>query len=97
MILKNRNYAAALTAYFLWGILPVYWKLLGGVEPMVVLAHRTVWSGFFILIYLLMNKKLLRGITAKSLMRCSISAIFLSLNWGTYIWAVGKGYIRLQA
>ena len=35
---------AALAAFFLWGILPVFWKLLDFLPPPSIVAQRTLWS-----------------------------------------------------
>jgi chloramphenicol-sensitive protein RarD len=40
-------------AYFLWGILPVYWKFLDHVQADEILANRIFWSFFFMLMILL--------------------------------------------
>ena len=34
----------ALTAYLLWGFLPLYMKALAHIPPPEVIAHRVVWS-----------------------------------------------------
>ena len=34
----------ALTAYLLWGFLPLYMKALAHIPPVEVIAHRVVWS-----------------------------------------------------
>jgi chloramphenicol-sensitive protein RarD len=36
--------AFAVTAYVLWGFLPLYMKLLSHVPPSEVVVHRIVWS-----------------------------------------------------
>lgn len=33
-------------SYVLWGILPIYWKLIGGVSAGETLANRVIWSFF---------------------------------------------------
>ena len=37
----------AVLAFVLWGILPVYWKLLKTVPPYEIVAHRVVWACAF--------------------------------------------------
>ena len=48
----DRNYKlgvlSGLGAYFLWGILPIYWKLLHEVPPLEILAGRCMWSLAFV-------------------------------------------------
>ena len=34
--------------YVLWGVLGIYWGLLGGVNPVYILANRIIWSAVFI-------------------------------------------------
>ena len=42
---RTRNgLAAALAAYLLWGIFPVYFKVVQDVPAIEVLAHRVVWA-----------------------------------------------------
>ena len=89
------------SAYVLWGILPMYWKLLDGVSSVEILAHRILWSFIFVILILISvkkgrlfltecknifnNKATLFGVTA--------SAILISANWFIYIWAVNANHI----
>lgn len=41
---QGRGYAAILAVYLIWGLLPAYWKLMAGIPPLVVLAHRALWA-----------------------------------------------------
>ena len=45
-------------AFMLWGLLPVYWKLLDTVPAFQILSHRTIWSLVFLFILLLLFKRL---------------------------------------
>ena len=47
-----------LGAYLLWGVLPIYWKLLQHVEAMEILASRFLWSAVFVFLLLLATGKL---------------------------------------
>ena len=35
---------AAAVCYFLWGLVPLYWKQLAAVDSLELIAHRHVWS-----------------------------------------------------
>ena len=48
----NKGILSAIAGYFLWGILPVYWKLIEHVPAMEILGHRMVWSLVFVLLLL---------------------------------------------
>lgn len=46
-----------LTAYVLWGILPVYWKALELVSPFEILSSRFMWSCVFVFLLIIFQKK----------------------------------------
>ena len=87
----------ALAAFGMWGILPVYWKLLQQVPSPEILAHRIFWSFVFVSLVLLVRRQW--GTMFQPLMdkkqRVSIliSSVLISLNWFIYIWAVNSAHI----
>ena len=40
----GRGIVHGVIAYGIWGLFPIYWKLLSHVPALEVLAHRIVWS-----------------------------------------------------
>lgn len=90
-----------LGAYLLWGVLPVYWKLLQQVEAMEILASRFLWSAVFVFFLLVVTRQLPTFIketkaifsTWKTSMCMLLAAIMISFNWGIFIWAVEAGRI----
>jgi chloramphenicol-sensitive protein RarD len=105
---ENKNYIIGLlstaAAYFLWGMLPIYWKLIKHVSSWEILTHRIIWSFFFTFLFLLIMgkaKDLYRiGIGLKNdkkeLIAVLAASMFISINWVTYIVAVNTDHI-LQA
>jgi chloramphenicol-sensitive protein RarD len=93
----NRGILAGLAAYTLWGLFPIYWRLLEQDPAIEILAHRMVWSLVFIAILLTVQKewprmgKILRN--RKTVMVYCLAAILLACNWYIYIWAVNNGYV----
>lgn len=89
--------AYAFMAYGLWGMLPIYWKFLQAVPAGQILAHRIIWSFFFVvgLIFLFGRWQELKVIVKDPAKRIGISlgAIMVSINWFIYIWAVNNNYI----
>ncbi|MFC1743987.1 EamA family transporter RarD [Candidatus Riflebacteria bacterium] len=87
----------ALSAYFLWGILPVYWKLLKSVPPFEILCHRIIWSAIFMstILYFQGSLTKLKAAFARNEGRRNfiLSGLLLGINWFTYVWAVNSGYI----
>ena len=84
-------------AYTAWGLFPIYWKWLHQVPALQLLAHRIVWS-FLLLAIVLMVLRQWRAFRAeafhrRTLLIYAIAGLLLSINWGTYVWAVNAGYI----
>jgi chloramphenicol-sensitive protein RarD len=87
---------SAVGAYALWGVLPVYWKLLRSVDAPQILAHRILWSFAFLLGVIFLRgewKKVRSEATAPRLRLYAVAALLLGINWLTYIWAVNAGNI----
>ncbi len=85
------------SAYALWGILPIYWKFLQAVPSVEVLCHRMVWSLAFLFVLCGVRDRWKRLIeaatTGRILARHTVTAILIAANWFTYIWAVQQGRI----
>ncbi|MBI3229827.1 MAG: EamA family transporter RarD [Burkholderiales bacterium] len=92
---KGMLYAAS--AFFCWGLFPLYFKVLHQIPSLQMVAHRMLWSLVFLFIVLTVlkrwawlppifkQKKVLLGFFA--------SAVLLSTNWFVYIWAVNNGRV----
>jgi chloramphenicol-sensitive protein RarD len=93
----NRGVLYALGAYLAWGFLPVFWKAVQAASPLEILAHRVVWSLVLLLIVLaaLGQWRWLRRAVAdrRILLAFGVTAVVLSINWLTYIWAVNAGHV----
>ena len=83
--------------YILWGLLPIFWKLLAGVNSAYVLAQRIVFSCVFCLAVILIRKnggEIGKIIKNKSERRnVFLCGILISINWGVYILTVAMGRI----
>ena len=88
---------AAIGAYGLWGIFPLYWKLLSSVAPLQILAHRIIWAAVFCLILLLARKEMssLGAALKNPRKRVLVGAagLLVTVNWGMYIYAVNTGHV----
>jgi len=88
--------AFAISAYLLWGFLPLYMKLLSHIPPAEVVAHRIIWSipiAGLVLILLGRTRDLLDALrTPRMLGMACVTAALVSLNWGIYVWAIVSGY-----
>lgn len=87
----------AASAYVLWGLFPLYFMHLAAVPVTEVLVHRIVWSLVFVLA--LLGGRRHWGWLAPALRQprvlgaFALSALLLSCNWLTYIWAVSNGHV----
>jgi chloramphenicol-sensitive protein RarD len=88
---------AAFGAYSLWGLFPLYWKRLSGVESLQILAHRVLWALAFTLVVLIVTGQFKTLIAVfkdrRRLFYAVLASILITLNWGTYIWAVNSGHV----
>lgn len=94
----RRGLAFGVAAFAVWGLAPVYWKLLGHVDPWETVAHRTVWSSLFMLVVLAATGTVRSGARALAETpgagwRLALSAILIAANWLLYIIAVTSGRI----
>ncbi len=84
-------------AYTFWGISPIFWKLLEAVPAKEILCHRIVWSLIFTIFLMTFRKhwEWIRKIRSNPgiLISFFATALFLSVNWYVFIWAVNSGYI----
>jgi len=92
-------YTAA--SYWLWGVLPLYWKLLEARPALEILAHRIIWSFGFMIILLTATGRITAWRQELKAMRrrpalawgIAVSALLISANWFIYIWAVTHHHI----
>jgi chloramphenicol-sensitive protein RarD len=94
---KNKGLLAAIGAFIIWGLLPLYWKSISAAIPVEIICHRITWSTVVTILLLLMWRKaggLLRVLKDKKVvLRFILSSLLLSTNWLLYIWAVNSNYI----
>jgi len=86
----------ALGAYVFWGLFPVYWILLAGIPALQLLGHRIFWSFlllFGIILIARQGKEFHASLDLHILLIYSVAAILIGINWLTYVWAVGAGFI----
>jgi chloramphenicol-sensitive protein RarD len=87
-----RGFGFALSAYVLWGFLPLYLKAVSHIPAIEVVAHRVLWSvpvAGLILVVLGRTSDLGRILRdPKALAMGCITATLVSINWGVYVWAI---------
>ena len=86
---------AALLAYGLWGLMPLYFKYMAPATALEVVAHRVVWSFALLAVVLGARRQigaLLRRLDGPLLARFGLAALLVSINWITYVWSVTHGH-----
>ena len=82
---------SALAAFFLWGVLPVFWKQLSFLPPLTIVAQRTLWSLAILLCIVIWTGELR---TIRETLRSPrgvawhlAAGLLLAANWLLYVWA----------
>lgn len=93
----NKSSLSVLGCYVLWGLLPIFWKLLANVDSVYVLAQRVLFSCIFCLAIILLKKN---GSSVKNILKSKterrryfVCGILISINWGVYILTIAMGKI----
>jgi chloramphenicol-sensitive protein RarD len=92
----KKGMLSAIGAYVFWGLFPFYWKALASIPAVQLLGHRIIWSFLLlvgILLFMHQGKVLLSALNRRALLIYSIAAVLIAINWLTYVWAVGAGFI----
>lgn len=93
----SRGTAYGFAAYLLWGIFPLYFRLLDDSGALEILLHRVLWSLVTCLVLLALARQfgdmatLLRQPRRVALL--GVAAVLIAVNWGVYIYAVNSGQV----
>jgi chloramphenicol-sensitive protein RarD len=88
--------AAAVGAFVIWGLFPLYLKPMADVPALQIMAHRIVWCCLLVFGWLAVRGEL--GAVRAALgdpasrLRLAASAALISINWLIYVWAVNNGH-----
>jgi chloramphenicol-sensitive protein RarD len=100
---KNESLSGLLaggSAFLIWGLVPIYWKMLSHVPAIETITHRIVWSLIFLLPVILLQGKFKEFIytfkSVKTMKWLFVTALLVASNWFLFIWAVNNDMI-LQA
>ena len=94
---QRKGVILACMAFFMWGLAPIYFKLLQHISAFEILMHRVVWSVLFIVIIVEVMKQwhkvqhVLKH--PKLIAMLVITATLLGFNWGLFIWAVNNDHM----
>ena len=94
---QQSGFWAAVGAFLIWGVFPIYWKALAQVPALQIMAHRLVWCFLLVAAFLTLRRGAAwwRPLVAQPrlLRLLATSAVLIAANWWLYIWAVNAGHI----
>lgn len=100
---KNSSFwglVSGASAFLIWGLVPIYYKVIAHVPAGETIIHRIVWSFVFLvpLVCLQGQWHAFTGIfkSLKHLKWLSVTALLVASNWFVFIWAVNNDRV-LQA
>jgi chloramphenicol-sensitive protein RarD len=86
-----------LGAYLLWGVLPLYFKLLTMVPPIEIVANRIIWSLIFLAVLVTLWRRwgAIRAAlsSVRILLILLLTATLIATNWLVYVWGVVNGHV----
>ena len=86
-----------MTAFLLWGVVAVFWKLLSHIPSITVMSHRVIWSLVFVSIILFTQSRwqeVKMAFTSKrNLLTIMATALLIGTNWLVFIWAVNNNQL----
>jgi len=90
-----RGALAAVAAFFIWGLFPLFWSQLAAVPALQVLAHRALWCAVAVWLFLLIRGDLgwAGTLRPRLLGLLALGGVLISVNWGVYVWAVVSGHV----
>jgi len=93
----RRAAAALLSGYVIWGLSPLFYKLLAFASPAEIVLHRAIWSAPLLAILLVTARRwtpALAVLADKRLLGLlAVSAVLIGANWWTFIFAVNSGQV----
>lgn len=89
----NKSIVIAVSAYILWGLLPIYWKMVQNFNSAFVLGMRVIMTFILTFIIIIYKKNHLFNRGKKALIQTIIAGILVGINWYLYIYTVNSGNV----
>jgi chloramphenicol-sensitive protein RarD len=93
---RQRGLVAALAAYLLWGVFPLYFVSVAEVPTLEIVANRIFWSAVLCVVLVAASgqgRALIAAFASrKKFWGLVASATLITINWGFFAWAVPNGH-----
>ncbi|NMH59905.1 EamA family transporter RarD [Alteromonas sp. MYP5] len=87
----------AIAAYSMWGLAPMYFKLLQSMPAIEILMHRVVWSAVILaglIVGFKQKAKVIKALRSRKVMTILlIAGLLLGANWLLFIWAINSNQL----
>jgi len=88
------GFQSAFLSFILWGLIPIYWKSLGGVGVDEILAHRILWTLIFLFLIILFQRRMseIRSFFSNKnhIIMLAVTSLLMGTNWFANIWAINN-------
>lgn len=95
--IRQSGFAAGLSAYFIWGFLPLYLILVREVPAFEFVGWRIIWTLPICLVIVAIRRQgpQLREAfgSRRSLTTLAASSALIGINWLVYVWAIQQGHV----
>jgi chloramphenicol-sensitive protein RarD len=95
--MDSRGLLALLSAFTIWGLLPLYLRPLHAVPALQIMAHRLLWCCVLVIGFLAArgNWGAVREAlgTRATRQKLVATALLISTNWVVYVWSIGNGRV----
>jgi chloramphenicol-sensitive protein RarD len=91
----RKGLLAGVGAYLLWGVFPLYWRLLEPSGSVEILAHRIAWSLVFLAAVLGVTSGFgwIRRVGRRRTLLLGLAAVLITINWGVFIYGVNSEHV----
>lgn len=94
---QHKGAIFACLAFVMWGLAPIYFKLIQHVSAFEILMHRVVWSVVFLILVVstlkYWHKIKLIVMQPRLLLMLVVTSALLGFNWGLFIWAINNNHM----
>lgn len=91
------GFISGTAAFLIWGLCPIYWKMLAHIPAFETITHRVVWSFIFLLpVISLQGKWAEFAVVVRSPAKLAIlcaTTLLVAANWFLFIWAINHDLI----
>ncbi|MBQ3924462.1 MAG: EamA family transporter RarD, partial [Firmicutes bacterium] len=92
---EKRGVVTAFMCYLVWGLLPIFWKMIEEVSPYEIIAHRIIWCFVVVMLICLITRQDVASLyrDKRAWRFLAPAAAIITANWSVYIYAVSNYHV----